>query len=57
MENAIREVIANYEPRADVIEVLVEEKRDDHALVISVAFMVINDPSPVVLDIILERVR
>jgi len=57
MENAIREVIANYEPRADLIEVLVEEKRDDHALVISVAFMVINDPSPVVLDIILERVR
>lgn len=57
MESSIREVISNFEPRADVIEVLVEEKTDDHALVVSVAFMVINDPSPVVLDIILERVR
>lgn len=57
MESSIREVIANHEPRADVIEVLVEERRDEHALVISVAFMIINDPNPVVLDVILERVR
>ena len=34
-----------------------EEKQDMHALVISVAFMIINDPNPVVLDVILERVR
>jgi len=57
MESAIRETIANHEPRADVVEVLVEEKQDVHALVISVAFMIINDPNPVVLDVILERVR
>ena len=57
MEAGIREVIRNFEPRADVIEVLVEENRESHSLIISVAFMVINDPNPVVLDIILERVR
>lgn len=57
MESAIRETIANHEPRADVVEVLVEEKQDMHALVVSVAFMIINDPDPVVLDVILERVR
>lgn len=57
MESAIRETIANHEPRADVVEVLVEERRDVNALVISVAFMIINDPNPVVLDVILERVR
>jgi len=57
MEAAIREVIRNFEPRADVIEVLVEENRESHSLIISVAFMVINDPNPVVLDVILERVR
>jgi phage baseplate assembly protein W len=57
MESAIRETIANHEPRADVVSVLVEEKQDMHALVISVAFMIINDPNPVVLDVILERVR
>jgi phage baseplate assembly protein W len=57
MESAIRETISNHEPRADVVSVLVEEKQDMHALVISVAFMIINDPNPVVLDVILERVR
>ena len=57
MESAIRETIANHEPRADIVEVLVEEKQDMHALVVSVAFMIINDPNPVVLDVILERVR
>lgn len=57
METAIREVIKNYEPRADVIEVLVEENREKHMLTISVAFMILNDPEPVVLDVILERVR
>jgi len=57
MESAIRETIANHEPRADIINVLVEERQDVHALVVSVAFMIINDPDPVVLDIILERVR
>ena len=57
MENAIREVISNYEPRADIIEVLVEERREEHALIVSVAFMIINDPEPIVLDVILERVR
>lgn len=57
METAIREVVKNYEPRADVIEVLVEENREQHMLTVSVAFMVLNDPEPVILDVILERVR
>lgn len=57
MENAVKEVIENYEPRADVIGVLVEDRPDMNALTVSVAFMISNDPSPVILDVILERVR
>jgi phage baseplate assembly protein W len=57
MENAIREVIDNYEPRADVLEVLVEDRSDLNALSITVAFSVRNDVNPVVLNVILERVR
>jgi|TARA_B110000908_G_C10161056_1_gene406028 phage baseplate assembly protein W len=57
MERAVREVITNYEPRADIIAVLVEESPETHALIVSVAFMIINDPEPVILDVILERVR
>jgi phage baseplate assembly protein W len=57
MERAIREVIANYEPRAEIIDVLVEERPDLNSMSISVAFFIINDPEPIFLDVLLERVR
>jgi phage baseplate assembly protein W len=57
MQNAIREVISNYEPRAEIIDVYVEDNPDLNALTVSVAFYIKNDPNPVVLDVILERVR
>jgi len=57
MERAMREVIENYEPRADIIAVLVEDNPDLNALTASIAFFIKNDPDPVVLDVILERVR
>jgi phage baseplate assembly protein W len=57
MENAIREVIDNFEPRADILEVLVEDRSDLNALSVTVAFSVRNDVNPVVLNVILERVR
>lgn len=57
MQNAIREVITNHEPRAELIDVLVEDRPDIHAVTVSLAFFIVNDPDPVVLDVILERVR
>lgn len=57
MENAIREVVRNYEPRAEVIDVLVEDRPDLNALTVSVAFSILNDPEPIILDVLLERVR
>lgn len=57
MQNAIRTVIKNYEPRAEIIDVLVEDRPDMNALTVSVAFFIKNDDTPIVLDVILERVR
>jgi len=57
MELAISEVIENYEPRAELISVNVDAHPDSNAMSISVVFYVINDSQPVVLDVILERVR
>jgi len=57
MQDTIRETIDNHEPRAKIIDVLVEERPDLNALTVSLAFYVLNDPDPVVLDVILERVR
>ena len=57
MEDSIRETLNNYEPRANIIAVQVEEYEETHTLTVSIAFMIQNDPEPVVLDVILERVR
>ena len=57
MEDSIRETIDNYEPRANLIAVQVEEYEETHTLTVSIAFMIQNYPEPVVLDVILERVR
>lgn len=57
IKNAAKQVIENYEPRAEVIDVLVEDYPDKNAITISIAFFIINDPEPVVVDILLERVR
>ena len=57
MELAISEVIENYEPRAELISVDVDVRPDANAMSISVVFYVVNDTAPVVLDVILERIR
>ncbi len=57
MENAVIEVIKNYEPRAKLLRVAISDKPDMNSLVVSIAFTVRNDPTPVVLDVILERIR
>ena len=57
MKLAISEVIENYEPRAELISVDVDVRPDANAMSISVVFYVVNDTAPVVLDVILERVR
>lgn len=57
LENSIESTIKNHEPRAEVIAVLAEDRTDINSLVVSVAFRVQNDPDPVFLDVLLERVR
>jgi phage baseplate assembly protein W len=57
VRRAIEETISNYEPRAEIIDILVQDYQDSHALSVTIAFFVLNDPEPVTLDILLERVR
>ena len=57
MEAAIREVISNYEPRAVIHSVDIQARPDHHELSVSIVFFVTNDPEPISLNVILERVR
>ena len=54
---SIRIALANYEPRAEVIKVKVTANPDTNNLTASLKFRVINDPEPITLDVLLERIR
>lgn len=56
IENLVKNVINNYEPRAKVIRVGIS-MTDDNAVRITVAFMPVNVSIEVEFDILLERTR
>lgn len=57
LEEQVREVINNYEPRAELLEVIVKGLYDQDVVEISVHFYVVNNERVIKLDLILERTR
>jgi phage baseplate assembly protein W len=57
LESYIHTTIANYEPRAHVIEVQVTSDPDEHTVYATIVFSVINKQEPVILELILNRIR
>lgn len=60
-ENQLKEyiemTITNYEPRASLIDVIVQALPDANAYVVTIIFSVINKSEPVTLEFLLDRVR
>lgn len=57
IELFIRSTITNFEPRAEVIEVLFPEPQDENSVEITLIYQVINNPEPITLNLVLKRVR
>ena len=57
IKDSVTEVIANHEPRANLIDVIVIPEQGGTAVTVTIVFSVINNPAPVHLSIILERMR
>jgi phage baseplate assembly protein W len=57
MENRIRDVIRNYEPRAQLLDVSADPKFDSNILTVNVIYRPINAKEPVEIAIFLERLR
>ena len=49
--------IETYEPRADIIDVVIATTSQEHTVNVSIVFKVINVKDPITLDVVLERVR
>ncbi|NBP56711.1 hypothetical protein EBU71_09300 [bacterium] len=53
----IKTTIENYEPRADVLEVIAEPLEEQNAYRVVIVFKVINKTEPITIDFLLNRVR
>ena len=57
MRKTIQDVVNKFEPRVDILDVLVYETVDENNLNVSVTFKIINTDRPVTFNTILQRVR
>ena len=57
IEERITATIETYEPRAELIDVLVSSTIDDNAVRILITFYIRNANQPIELDVVLERIR
>ena len=57
LEDQIKTVIANYEPRISVIDLKVVGEPDEHSLEVSLTFSMVNVIEPQTINIILKRIR
>lgn len=57
IKEKVTSTIETYEPRAELIDVIVSSNYDDNQVGILVRFFVKNVEQPIELDVILERIR
>jgi uncharacterized protein len=57
VKGAVENCILNFEPRAQVIEVIVGGDLDKNGFEITIMFRVVNTPDPVTIEVFLERLR
>jgi len=57
IEDQVRTTIDLYEPRAEVIDVVVTSNIDDNVVKIQVQFYIRNNQQPISVDVFLERTR
>jgi phage baseplate assembly protein W len=57
VQQAIEDVIREYEPRAQLIDVFVVQDVDQNRLSCTIKFRVVNQTDPITVNFFLERVR
>jgi len=57
LEERVRDVINNYEPRVSIIDINVTSLYDDNRVQITIYFYVRNREDPLSVDVFIERVR
>lgn len=56
-KRAIIDIIANFEPRVNLLNVEVIASEENNSLYVNITFKIVNTERPITLDFILERTR
>ena len=57
LQRAIIDVINNFEPRVEILDVSVNDSIDANAVYVTLEFKIVNTERPITLDLALERTR
>lgn len=57
MRKAIFDLVNNFEPRVELIDVLVDFNPDANYVYVTIEFKIVNTEKPLTLDLVLERTR
>ena len=57
LQKSISDVINNYEPRANLIDVICTPYEDNNAVDVTIVFSVINREQPITMQVTLDRIR
>ena len=57
IKNEIKFAIENFEPRAQLLDIVVNGRPDDNALDITLTISIINNPTPITVTTTLVRIR
>jgi phage baseplate assembly protein W len=57
LQRAIVDVINNFEPRVELLDVIVDSSPDNNSVYITIEFKLLNTEQPLTLDLTLERTR
>lgn len=57
IEKAIRQTIDNFEPRAQLVEVIANMSPDNNDIYVTVEFTIVNTSTPLSLNLVLTRTR
>lgn len=57
LENEIRQCIENFEPRIQVLSVIVKNNYDNNSFDVTMQFSIVNISEPITINFILQRLR
>lgn len=57
LQRAVIDVINNFEPRVNIIDVKVDDYSDANEVYVTLEFTIVNTERPITLDLALERTR